>query len=729
MRTSTNPGQRSQTARSIANGLVISVVSLASALSYAALIFSGLLSSGLAEGVSSALVGSAVVALVIARRSAFPFAVAGVDAYHSAVLGGIAAAMAVTLQSSGRVATVNALYLVLLSGLLTGALLYALGAARMGRWIRFVPYPVTGGFMAGVGWLMVAGGIQVVTNLPVTLANLPELFSLPLAYKLAAGLAWAALLYVVLRRGTHFMVLPGLLVGGALACLASLAAGGISFEQARTAGWLFATPADSAWWMPWAPANLALLELPVLAGYLQDLLILTLVNTLTILMSSTGLELETRHDIDLDRELQTHGLAQLASAAVGGFPGFVSTSRSLLNHRLGSVTRLAGYVAAAATLLYAFVGPVLVSFMPKAILGGLIIYMGATLILTWVWSSRKSCSWSEYLTILLIAMAVTVWGFVTGVVLGVVAACLMFAISYSRVSAVKHLLSGAVYSSSMVRASAQADFLKRNGEDIRIFVLQGFVFFGTADRLYRIFGEQLVAADRPVRYVILDFRFVSGIDSSAVSSFRKIAALAEKRGAILVTSGIGPQVAFELAPLIRSAWAHGHQHLDAGLEWCESEMLRRFGPDETMTVPTITDWLAREFGDRAAAVEFLRHVEKRDVAEGEFLCRQGEVADSMFFIGEGMVVVEHAGADGKPQRLRTLGRHTMIGEMGLYRSELRSASVVARANSKIYVLTREALDRMRSASPELAEALCVSLIKTMAERLSFANSLNATLQG
>lgn len=715
--------------RALTNGLVISVLALASSLSYAALIFSGLLAPGLGEGISAALIGSAVVSLVLAWRSAFPFAIAGIDAYHAAVLGGVAATMAASLQARGGVPTINALYLVVLSTFLTGVVLYGLGAARMGRWIRFVPYPVTGGVMVGVGWLMVAGGVQVFANLPLTFANLPELFTTPSLYKLAGGLAWAALLFVLLGRNAHYLTLPAALVGGSLVFLCVLAIAGIPFAQARAEGWLFDIPAKLAFWTPWSPAIFAQLDARSVISHFQELLTLTFVNALTVLVGATGLELETRRDIDLDEELRGHGVAQLASAAAGGFPGFLSISRTMLNYQLGSRTRTAGYVAALATLAYALIGPVLVSFIPKAVLGGLIIYLGGTLIWSWVWVARKRTTWSEYLAMLLIAMAVTVWGFVTGVVLGVMVACLMFVISYSRVGAVKHLLSGALYHSSRVRSSSHTAVLQEHGEEVRIFMLQGFLFFGSADRLYRQFGDVLQGASRPMRYAILDFRHVSGIDSSAVSSFRKIANLAQARGVRVVITALADGQERELGSIIDGASVLRDADLDAGLQWCETELLRIHGPDETMTLPGMRDWLTRELGDARAAEEFLRHVETRDVASGTYLCREGEAAESMFLIGEGMVEIERTGSDGKPQRLRTLGRHTMIGEMGLYRSETRSASVVARLDSQVYELTREALERMRATSPALAEALCVALIKTMAERLSYSNSLNLTLQG
>ncbi|MDB5804842.1 MAG: sulfate permease-like transporter, superfamily [Betaproteobacteria bacterium] len=711
--------------------MVIGVVSLSYSFSFAALVFSGPLSSGLGYGISAAMVGAVVIGLLMAWKSAFPFAIAGPENNVVAVLAAAAALLAAHLPAglSPRESAVNAMYLLVSSGVVMGLTLYVLGAARLGRWIRYVPYPVTGGFMAGVGWLMVSGGLQITTDEPLSWAALADPAAGQFAWKALAALAWAGVLTAALKRFKHLLAMPVMLLVGILGVLGVLALTGISLEEARHSGWLYGLPGRSVWWQPWSAADFALIDAGALADRLGDLVTVALVSTLTILMNSTALEIESHSDIDLDRELRMHGAALLANAACGGMPGNVGLSRSLLNLRLGSTSRAGGLAMAAASLGLMFAGPSIISFIPRLLLGGLIISMGGATLWSWLVAARRTCSWPEYLTILLIALVVIVWGFVTGVLTGVIASCLIFAVNYGRVSVVKHHLNAAIFTSSRVRAGAQGSYLKNAGDAIRVFVLQGFIFFGTADRLYRILLEQLVDTARPVEFMILDFRFVHGIDSSALSSFRKIHAAAAARGVTLVITGANAALAADLASLARRGWSEArYANLDAGLEWCESELLRRHGPDEHTITPDVIAWLAREFGARESAHQLLHYVNRIEVAAGEYLCRQGEAADAMFFVDEGEVSVERSAGDGQIMRLRTLGRHTMIGEMGLYRSELRAASVVAQHYSVVYVLSRDALERMRAESPALAEALCVALIRVMSERLAFANTLNSTLQ-
>lgn len=718
--------------RNIVNGLVVSVLSIALSLSYAALVFSGPLSVGLPLGVGYALLGSAVIALMVAWKSGFPFAIAGPDGNNSALLAAIVASLVVQFPAGAepRAMTVNALYLLTISGVLTGLCLYGMGKAGMGRWIRFVPYPVTGGFIAGVGWLLVTGGMQIITDLPVQLSSLHTLFAAGIAPKVAAGAAYAAVLLLVLSRIRHFLALPILLAAGTLAALAAVPLCGTTMDEARAAGWFFARPAEIALWTPWSASDWGLFDPQLVMQHLDGLLSVVLVSTLSILMNATGVEMESRRDADLDRELRVQGGAHLAAAGLGGFPGYISLSRSLLNHRLGSVSRVPGLVVAAASLAFAVVGQPLIAYVPKPVLGGLILYIGCTLLWTWLVVARRHVAWPEYLTMLFITMVVTLWGFVTGVVVGVVAGCIIFAFNYSRVSILKHQLNGAVYASSRVRSAGQTELLRMHGAEIQILVLQGFIFFGTADRLYRLFVEQIVRSDKPVRFLILDFQFVDGIDSSALSSFRKICNLAALQGTHVYATGADAKLSRELSVARHEEFAviTAAATLDEGLEACESRLIEAHATHGESVATDLLAWLGRELGSPALAAQFLPYARRREVGAGERLCSEHDPADSMHFIESGTYAVEQTGVDGAHMRLRTLGHNTMTGEMGLYRGMRRSATVIALQPGVVYELTRSELERMRRDAPALAEALSSFLVKALSERLAFSNVLCMTLQ-
>ncbi|HET7448445.1 MAG TPA: cyclic nucleotide-binding domain-containing protein [Methyloceanibacter sp.] len=78
--------------------------------------------------------------------------------------------------------------------------------------------------------------------------------------------------------------------------------------------------------------------------------------------------------------------------------------------------------------------------------------------------------------------------------------------------------------------------------------------------------------------------------------------------------------------------------------------------------------------------------ERLETRKGEIIASQGDAADSMHFVVEGRVGIIVRLDDGRSVRVRSLGPHTTIGEMGLITRQSRSATVQAEADSVLYGL-------------------------------------------
>jgi SulP family sulfate permease len=128
-------------------------------------------------------------------------------------------------------------------------------------------------------------------------------------------------------------------------------------------------------------------------------------------------------------------------------------------------------------------------------------------------------------------------------------------------------------------------------------------------------------------------------------------------------------------------------------------------------------------GDRLA--EHCRHLE---IKAGDIIARQGEPAASMHFILEGRVGITVDQPDGRTTRLRSLGRHTTVGEMGLLSQQPRSATIQAETASVLYELDTQAFETIRREDTTLSQALLAYVLAVMAERLSFANGVIGVLQ-
>jgi len=334
--------------RDVLAGAICSILSVAYCLSYAALIFSGPLAHWLSYGIAPTFLSATIAAAVIAMRSSFPFAIAGPDTSTSAVTATLAASTAARLAAEGNGHLLpSTLIMVGVATAVTGILLCALGYAKAGRAIRFVPYPVIGGFLGATGWFMISGAIQLITDHRLTLATIETFADDLIVAKLAAGLVVAFMLEALLSRWTNAFVLPAILVAALLAIHVALPIAGLSLADAQLAGWMFQPQPTASVVSPWQPAELRSFPWTVLPWLTGDVLAVMFVTTISLLLNITGAEIATRREGDINRELRALGVASLLSSACGGYVSCLSLSRTTLAHSVGATGRLAGLTVAA----------------------------------------------------------------------------------------------------------------------------------------------------------------------------------------------------------------------------------------------------------------------------------------------------------------------------------------------------------------------------------------------
>src|SRR5262245_33778135 len=323
--------------RDLFGGAISGVISIVYCVSYAAFIFSGPLAPWLGYGIAATFISTTIGALVVALRSSLPFTIAGPDSSTSVVTATLVAAFVQWLVANGATDHVlgSTLLLTALSSALVGILLCGLGLARAGRAIRFVPYPVIGGFLGATGWLMVSGASQVITDMRLAGANIDALLSPANLSKLTAAAAIAVSLYFGFRRFRNPLVLLGLIFAGVAAAHLALLVMGISITDAQAGGWLFKPEAAVALKLPWNFEEFSRFPWPALSSLAGDIVAMMFVTMMTVLLNTTGIELETRHEANLERELNAVGSANLLSASLGGYVTCSSLSRTTLNYEVG----------------------------------------------------------------------------------------------------------------------------------------------------------------------------------------------------------------------------------------------------------------------------------------------------------------------------------------------------------------------------------------------------------
>jgi SulP family sulfate permease len=302
---------------------------------------------------------------------------------------------------------------------------------------------------------------------------------------------------------------------------------------------------------------------------------------------------------------------------------------------------------------------------------------------------------------------------------GLIAAIVLFVVRYSRIDVVKHSLTAREHQSNIERPSRDADYLQETGDSVMILELQGFIFFGTASRIIKRIRSHLERGET-VRFVIADFRSVTGVDSSAVMLLERVVMLARDHGAELVFTGMSPSQRTQFSELLDECTdvLREEPSLDHGVAWCEDRILAALGPREE-EARALPDGLARELAP---------YLTKRVVPAGTRLMQQGDPTPGIYLIRAGRVTVLLEDTDGQPVRLRTLLEGTVLGEISLYRDEPCTATAIADTECDVLHLTPESFVELCRNDPAAAADFHVFVARTLAGRVSHANRAIRALQ-
>jgi sulfate permease, SulP family len=705
-------------------GTITGMVEVIYALSLASFVFSGDLAAYLPYGFGISLASSVVLLIGTSLTSSMSGVFSSTQDSPTVMLGVVTASLVGTLAIAGgseKLATI--LVAISLTTTLTGVLFLVLGYFGWGKLVRFIPYPVMGGFLAGTGWLLVQGSFGVMTDCSLTTSNIPALLRPDQLILWVPGILFALVLFFGLRRFNHFMAMPIILLGAiGLFHLAFLVTG-TSIETATTQGILLGKVGGDAIWQPLATGTRLLnTNWMAILGQSGNIAIVLILSVIGFMLNASALELSTHQDIELNHELKSVGFANILSGLLGGMVGYHMVSDTTLNHRVGARGKLPGIITGLVCAGTFLVGSTLLAYMPRPILGGVLLFLGLDFLVDWAITGWKRLSRGEYAISLLILVVIANIDFLVGVGVGLVAMVILFVLDYSRTNVVHLALSGAELRSNVERCAYHRRALSNLGQHVYILELDGFLFFGTANALLEQMRARMADTSQPkTLYILLDFRRVTGMDSSAVLSFTKGRNLTEAQGITLVLTHISPRIQHQLT----SGGLAGKDSkllffadLDHGLEWCEEQLLD-IERITTLHVPiTISAQLADSGFKKTDTARLLPFLERLTIQKGDYLLHQGEQADKMYFIEMGTVSVYLEMGGSERVRLQTLGLGTAVGEPGLYLNMVCATSVIADSQVTAYRLTRAALADMKAREPDLAATFHEFAARLLSERLA-----------
>ncbi|MFI5393655.1 MAG: SulP family inorganic anion transporter, partial [Myxococcota bacterium] len=313
---------------SLAAGVIIGAVEAVLAIAFAAFVFGGLLVSRLADGIGLYLVAAALTLGILAWRAGRRGVVGSVQDAAAAVLAVVAATTAAKAADIAKVAQATGLkdyekpdvFLTVIAAtlvvtVLCGVVFLALGTFRLGNLVRFVPYPVVGGFLAGTGWLLFKGGIYVASGIEVHLRTIGlMLHSEALKHTLTA-FAFGVILLFAVRHVKKPLVIPIVLGVGVVVFAISMLVTGSSIETAKDGGWLLGPFESARLWQPWTFRALGGADWSAVLGQAAAIATAVLVAAIAILFNISGSEVVLHRDLDTNQELRDAGVLNVISGA------------------------------------------------------------------------------------------------------------------------------------------------------------------------------------------------------------------------------------------------------------------------------------------------------------------------------------------------------------------------------------------------------------------------------
>ena len=709
-------------------GLVVGILSVILVFSYAVLIFGDeALSTFVPKGFGLLLFGTFAAGAIVAIIGSVPGAIAGPQVTPVASAALIATSMAhaapTTTTRESLFSTIVVTFA--LTTLVIGIVFWFLGRWRLGNIMRFIPYPVIGGFLAGIGWFLFGGGFNIMVGIPFDLAHIPEL--IPFTQQWLPGLILAGLLLLLTNRYHHYLVLPAVIAAAIGVFYIVFLITGQSLDTVVEAGWLERPFEDRQLWQPLSGTILMQVDWSLVPMQIDDMLTILFLSIAHAFLSITSLESEFHSEVDLNAELRASGIANIVAATGGSVASYPIVAFSVLNHRMGG-QRLAGLMTALVSAAVLVFDATLFVLIPKFVLGGLVTYLGLSFLYLWLFKSWTHLSRIDFGIIAIILVFIATFGFLEGVLVGLGLAVLFFVVNHSRTPAIKHALSGARFHSHVDRPLAQRRILQEQGVQIEILILEDYIFFGTANKMLAQIHERLSAHDQPdLRYVIFDFQRVTGLDASALHSFVKLMRLADRHNFRMIYAHLSPQLERQFesqhfvdgSPLVPDRFAD----LDHALEWCENQILSAQSLLTNNEPHPIEDHLHHVLKTPDQVKTIMTSLERITLDAGSKLDHQATLEPAIYYIEAGTLSTMVELESMEAFRLTKHGPGTWVGLSAIFTENDQVESFLCEDACVLYRLTTSAFAALKAQDSQTALALLDFLTTLIAEKLQRGTQL------
>lgn len=518
-------------------GITAGIVALPLALAFGIQAFGGVDSPGASSmGALAGLVGATLLGFFAALFGGTHSQISGPTGPMTVITASIVSGA--WASSQGNISAV--LLSMSLAGIFCGLFQVLFGLIRIGKYVRYIPYPVLSGFMSGIGVIIIlqqlypiigkkspASTLDMILNFPATIA---EGISVP---ALLLGLACIALIILVPKVTKK---VPATLVALVVVTVVSLFTG---LDSALTIGNIPAglpmpfftkVQLDGIDWMV------------VIKASLVPGLTLAGLGSIDTLLTSVVADNITKTKHNSNQELIGQGIGNAVAGLFCGLAGAGATMRTVVNVKSGGRTQLSGMIHAALLLAILLGLGSLVKYVPLSVLAGILITVGWGIIDFRGFKDLRRIPKSDAFVMIVVFLMTVFVDLLTAVGIGMVIACVLF------MKRAGDLVEDGYSSKELSTFDKESpwedekDMPKDIHHHIYIERLDGPIFFGS------ITGFQRVMHDIPkdAKIVIIRMRRVPFMDQSGVYAMETVIKDLQAQGVKVLMTIIQPQPRYML---------------------------------------------------------------------------------------------------------------------------------------------------------------------------------------
>ncbi|MBS0196269.1 MAG: STAS domain-containing protein [Planctomycetes bacterium] len=446
---------------------------------------------------------------------------------------------------------------------MAGVILILLGAFRFGGVIKFVPYPVTAGFTAGIGVVILASQVKDFFGLAILTPD-GKPAAIPADFIGKLSLFWD-------HRETFNWYSVGIALGSLLILAqmrriapripAAVVAVGLSAALVKYMGWSTTTmPIGGEHVRPLVetigtrfggiPSNLPVPHMPAMSLQMVRELIpsasaIAFLGAIESLLSAVVADGMTGYRHRSDQELVAQGTANIASALFFGLPATGAIARTVANIRSGGKTPVAGVLHAAFILLFMIALAPLARAVPLASLAAILVMVAWKVSELEHFRTLLKAPRADVLVLLTTFGLTVLFDLTIAVGTGILLSSILFMRRMAQVTTVTGL-SEEIEEGQETQAPDPKDpgsvAERKVPKTVEVYEINGPFFFGVANNL----RDALDQIEKPPKVIILRMRYVPHIDATGLNALREFHRRCIKHGTTMLLGGVHAHPLFEM---------------------------------------------------------------------------------------------------------------------------------------------------------------------------------------